>query len=109
MSHHDAVHVAMAPYCFYCTILATCDVNDANSCMPFYVSMGIELIEWSKQQHILVQLLLLASLTLMAFAIVVIPAYLLSGSSSFQMQRVILLILTVDASLNKGLKVMKEN
>merc|ERR1711933_664618 len=112
MSHHDAAHIAMAPYRFYCTTLAICNITDGaekSSFMPLYVSMGIELIEWSKQQHILVQLLLLASSTLMAFAIVVIPAYLLSRSSSFQMQRVISHISTIDASLNKGLKVMKEN
>merc|ERR1712176_1108921 len=93
MSHHDAAHVAMTPYRFYCTTLANCDNNDANSGMPFYVSMGIELIEWSKQQHILVQLfiyasfrmLLLASSILMAFAVLMTPAYFLSGSSIFQM------------------------
>merc|ERR1711982_39158 len=98
MSHHDAAHIAMAPYRFYCTTLAICNLTDdeTNSFMPSYVSMGIELIEWSKQQHILVQLftyasfrmLLLASI-LMACAALMIPAYLLSGSPILQMQRVI--------------------
>merc|ERR1711933_690798 len=31
MSHHDAAHVAMTPYRFYCTTLAICDINGANS------------------------------------------------------------------------------
>merc|ERR1712207_132112 len=66
MSHHDAAHVAMTPYRFYCTTLATCDVdvsdtNTNSGGMPVYVSMGIELIEWSKKQHILVQLFVYAS------------------------------------------------
>jgi len=116
MSHHDAAHIAMTPYRFYCTTLAMCDIDDTNSGMPVYVSMGIELIEWSKQQHILVQLftyasfrmLLLASI-LMACAILMIPAYLLSGSPIFQMQRVISNISTIGLSLNKGLKMKKEN
>merc|ERR1712193_79744 len=30
MSHHDAAHIAMAPYRFYCTTLATCDIDDAD-------------------------------------------------------------------------------
>jgi len=120
MSHHDAAHIAMAPYRFYCTTVAVCDITDGaknTSFMPSYVSMGIELIEWSKQQHILVQLftyasfrmLLLGSLILMAFAVVMIPAYLLSGSSTFHMQRVISHISTIDAGLNKGLKIKKKN
>merc|ERR1712176_53888 len=118
MSHHDAAHIAMTPYRFYCTALATCNLTDdaTNSFMPFYVSMGIELIEWSKQQHILVQLftyasfrmLLLASI-LMACAVLMIPAYLLSGSRIFQMQRVVSNISTIGLSLNKGLKIKKEN
>jgi len=116
MSHHDAAHIAMTPYRFYCTALATCDINDASSSMPVYVSMGIELIQWSKQQHILVQLftyasfrmLLLASI-LMACAVLMIPAYLLLNSSIFQMQRVVSYISTIGVSINKGLKMKKEN
>jgi len=118
MSHHDAAHVAMTPYRFYCTTLAICDVNDAKNSdgMPFYVSMGIELIEWSKQQHIFVQLfiyasfrmLLLASI-LMTYAVFMIPAYLLSSSLIFQMQRVISNISTIGVGLNKGLKMKKQN
>jgi len=116
MSHHDAAHIAMAPYRFYCTNLAICEIDDADSFMPLYVSMGIELIEWSKQQHILVQsfvyasfrMLLLASI-LMACAVLLIPAYLLSGSSIFEMQRVISHISTIGASFSKGLKMKKEN
>jgi len=111
MSSHDAAHIAMTPYRFYCTNLATCDANTA---MPLYVSKGIELIEWSMKQHISVQwfvylsfrMLLLASI-LMACAVVMIPAYLLSGSSISQMERVISHISTIGASLNKGMK--KEN
>merc|ERR1712025_794641 len=116
MSHHDAAHIVMTPYRFYCTTLAMCDIDDTNSGMPLYVSMGIELIEWSKQQHIFVQLfiyasfrmLLLASI-LMTYAVFMIPAYLLSSSLIFQMQRVISNISTIGVGLNKGLKMKKEN
>jgi len=111
MSSHDAAHIAMTPYRFYCTNLANCDANTA---MPFYVSKGIELIKWSMKQHISVQwfvyasfrMLLLASI-LMASAVLMIPAYLLSGSSISQMERVMSHFSTVGASLNKGMK--KEN
>merc|ERR1712157_531537 len=112
MSHHDAAHIAMTPYRFYCTTLAICDMNDADSGMPYYVSMGIELIGWSKQQNILVQLFVYASFRmlllvsiLMTFAV---PAYLLSGSSFSQMGRTISNISTVGASFNEGMK-LKEN
>merc|ERR1712176_1412563 len=112
MSHHDAAHIAMTPYRFYCTTLAICDMNDADSGMPYYVSMGIELIGWSKQQNILVQLfvyasfrmLLLASI-LMTLAVLMIPVYLLSGGCSiFQMQRITSHISTIGVRLSKGMK-----
>merc|ERR1712003_394306 len=105
MSSHDAAHIAMTPYRFYCTNLAICETNTA---MPLYVSKGIELIKWSMKQHIFVQwfvyasfrMLLLASI-LMACAVLMIPAYLLSGSRIFQMQRVVSNISTIGLSLNK--------
>merc|ERR1712176_950736 len=115
MSDHNAAHIAMTPYRFYCTALANCNINDINSFMPLYVSMGIDLIEWSKQQHILIQLftyasfrmlLLLASI-LVTFAVFMIPAYLLSGSSIFQIQRAISHISTIYVSLSKGSKMNK--
>merc|ERR1711933_26877 len=98
----------MAPYRFYCTAVAICDdINEAATSdgMPLYISIGIELIEWSKKQHVLIQLftyasfrmiLLLASTILMACSVLImIPAFLLSGGVIFQMQRVISNILTI--------------
>merc|ERR1711897_127190 len=92
-SHHDAAHLAMTPYRFYCTTLATCDTNDANSGMPFYFSKRIELMQWSKEQNFLVQLsvyatfrmLLLASM-LMVCAVLMIPAYMISGNVMHQLE-----------------------
>merc|ERR1712157_10023 len=92
-SHHDAAHLAVTPYRFYCTTLAICDTNDANSGMPFYVSKLIELMKWSKQQNFYVQLfvyasfrmLLLASM-LMACAVFMIPVYPISGEVVHQLQ-----------------------
>merc|ERR1711897_5606 len=92
-SHHDAAHLAMTPYRYYCTTLATCDTNDASSGMPFYVSKLIELMQWSKHQNFLVQLsvyasfrmLLLASI-LMACAVFMIPAYMISGKVMHQLE-----------------------
>jgi len=92
-SHHDAAHLAMTPYRFYCTTLATCDTNDANSGMPLYVSKILELMHWSMHQNFLVQsfvyvifrMLPLASI-LMACAVFMIPAYMISGKVMPQMQ-----------------------
>jgi len=60
VSHHQLAHLAMAPFRFYCTTLSICDTNGANFGMPFYVSKEIDLVEWGKQQHIAVQLFVLA-------------------------------------------------
>jgi len=68
ISHHDLAHLAMAPFRFYCTVVAICDSNDANSGMPVYVSKAMDLVEWRKQQHITVQLFVWASILLSILA-----------------------------------------
>merc|ERR1712157_571856 len=109
MSSHDAAHIAMTPYRFYCTNLAICETNTA---MPLYVSKGIELIEWSMKQHIFVQwfvyasfrmLLLLASIS-MACAVLMIPAYFVSGNSIYQLQRLVSLPWGVGVHTNEEMK-----
>ena len=96
LSHHDFAHRAMAPFRFYCTYFASCDINDANSGLPHYVSKGIDLIGWGQQQHVAVQLLLwlsfrvlILALALMLCMFLLIPAYLVSGSSIYQLQHLV--------------------
>ena len=96
MSHHDLAHSFMTPFRFYCTSVATCDINDARSGMPVYVSNGIDLLEWVQQQHVVVQLslyasfgmLMLASILMVCIALM-IPASLMSGSSTFHLKRIV--------------------
>lgn len=117
LSHHDLSHRAITPFRFYCTTLAICDVNDASNGMPAYVSNGLEMIEWSQKQHIAVQLfvwvsfrmLLFASILLMTCAVALIPAFLLSRSSIYQMQRFFSHVSTISGGMNKGMTMKKEN
>ena len=58
LSHHELAHRAITPFWFYCTTIAFCD--EATNEMPAYVSKGMDLIEWSQLQHILLSILMWA-------------------------------------------------
>jgi len=94
LSHHMLAHRAVTPFMMYCTTLPFCD--EANNAMPMYVSKGMDLIEWSLQQHISVQLMMWVSfrltflaLILMMSMTVIIPACLISTISTFNFQKVL--------------------
>merc|ERR1712050_179328 len=116
MSHHDFAHRAMSPFSLYCTTFAVCDISDSNSGLPVYVSSGIKLIQWSQQQHIALQLLLWASFRmlilvsiLMICAVLMIPAFMISGGLICHLQPLMSHIWMFGAHMNKNMNLKKEN
>ena len=111
LSHHDFAHHAMAPFRFYCTYAAICDINDANYGLPHYVSKGMDLIVWSQQQHVTVQIVLCVSFqilmlasVLMAYVVLLTPVYLVYGRSIYQLQHLVSLTRRFGIYTNTELK-----